>query len=645
MNRPNGFDQVRAMREGAQELPPPSGTGDGWPGEPSGGDAGEGPAEQLEGRLPEGCPVTPLGVNGEVCYYLDQLGQLRAIKAKDHSRLNLQNLFGVRSELLYEYWPRKTQDKTTQEWITTGWKPELAAEALMAAAARKGAWNPQEKVRGRGAWLGEAGELILHCGDQLLIVPAERPKGKAAPWRTAAPGEVDGYVYPTAPPSLKPAREPQPGFDGGGPGQALLELYGKWSVSRTDVDPTLLLGWQAAGFLGGALPWRVLMWVTGGYGTGKSTLQDAIKWTYGDGGLLQTADPTAAGVRQILRHSSMPVAIDEAEAEEDNRTINKLVKLARDAATGALAVRGGSDHEASTFTVRSGFMFSSILIPPLLPQDRSRMAVIELGRLQAGGDKPNIAPKRMAELGRRVLRRLVDGWPRWADTVGAYRAMLAEIGYSARGQDVFGTLLAAADLVLFDHPPHADSLEGWRDKMAGVAAAETEAISDDADACLSHLLTTVVEAAKDRQREAVGWWIAQAAGQTVADPLAGGNPLDAYSPEPGDRRRANAVLAGHGVKVLEKDIGDGKGKRLWLAVANQHAGLARIFDRTQWGARPGADGVWKQSLGRLAADPRQLNVQVWWGKNVRSTLVDVDLCLSGADGAPAADRGGGEVPI
>jgi len=624
MSAPDGYEQLRHIRDQAEDVPP-------WePNEPPPDDAPGGvppePARDL--FLPDGCPVIPLGVSGEMYFYLDQLGQLRALKAKDHSRLNVQSLFGRLSELLYDFWPRKTQQGA--DWVTTGWKPELAAESLMAAAAAKGAWSPVDKVRGAGAWPGPDGELILHVGDRLLIVPAERADsaaGRRVPWTDVPPGVVGGYVYPTAPPTLRPALDAAPpGPDG--PAAKMLELFSTWNVRRKEIDPTLMLGWTGAGMLGGAIPWRVLMWTTGGFGTGKSTLQDVLKWTMGENGILQTSDYTAAAVRQLVRHSSLPVALDEAEAEEDNRKMNQLIKLARDAATGALAVRGGSDHEAATFTLRSGFLFSSILIPPLLPQDRSRIAVIDLLKLPKDAPKPKVTPKRMAELGAQLLRRLVDNWHRWPATLEAYRNAMGEVGHSARGQDVFGTMLAAADLLLYDEPPDSDSLVAWQEKMPATAIAETEGAGDDADACLTYLLTTSIEAPRDRQRGPIGWWQLRAQGV---------NPEDGQAVTDDEKRHANRVLSTYGVKVHEYDLDDGLGPRPWLAVANMHTGLAKLFEGTQWGARPGADGVWKQSLGRLVKDQRQLNVQVWFGKNIRSTLLQLDLCSPAGESPPDDD--------
>lgn len=603
MSPADGFDRLRQMRDGAEEVPVPP------PPEDERGNGGG--REEESPFLPDGCPVVALGTHDDLYYYLDQLGQLRSLKAKDHSRLNVQSLFGRKAELLYQFWPRRTQDRRTQEWVTTGWKPELAAESLMSEASRQGVWSPQERVRGAGAWTGTDGELILHLGDELLLVEPGRP---AEP---RDPGLVDRRVYPTAPPRMKPAPLPEPGGPDGAAAEAL-ELFRTWNWRRKEVDPYLLLGFIAACMLGGALPWRVLVWITGGYGTGKTTLQNAVKWCMGENGILQTADATAAAVRQILKHASLPVAIDEAEAEEDGRKMQALIKLARDAASGSLSIRGGADHEAAQFTVRSCFMFSSILVPPLLPQDRSRMAILELDRLEAGKKSAAITERRMGELGARLLRRLVDGWPRFAQTIEAYRTAMGAAGHSARGQDVFGTLLACAHLLFSDRPPDESTLKAWQNKLAAASLAELEADVPDENACLNHLLSTVAEQPHDRLRMPLGQWLGRAAGQ-----------FDREIEQKG-RDKSNAVLQDHGLKVVQHEA------RTWLAVANMHRGLARVFDGTQWAARPGAQGVWVQAIRRLPhVVPKKA---IWFGVASKATLLPLHICLPPAgDSRTATD--------
>lgn len=606
-------ENLKKIRESAKVIPfspePPP------PDAPPPGD--EGPAEEMQGSLPPDCPVRPLGISGEYAHYLDEAGQLRSLKAKDHSRLNVQSLFGRRVSLLYDYWPRKTVNKDDGSFKVTGWKPELGAEALMQAAAERGVWSPTERVRGGGAWVGDDGELILHVGDALLIADAEPRGDVACPWREVPPGVVSNMVYPTAPPTLRPAAEPDPK---GAPSaaQEVLDIIGTWTLRRPEVDKMLLLGWMGAGKLGGALDWRASLWLTGGYGTGKTSLEELLCWIQGDGGILHTADPSAAGIRQLLKHSSHPVAIDEAEAEEDGRRMQTLVKLARDAATGAISVRGGSDHEASTFTLRSCFLFGSILIPPLLPQDRSRIAIVELGKLPADAKPLGITKRLCADLGARLLRRLIVSWPRIKPTIERFRVALGQAGHSARGQDVFGTLLGIADVLLHDEMPDTDGLEEWKRLMPAASLAETGGVADDAEACLAHLLTSSIESVNRGTRETVGWWAARAAGIALYG--------DEEPIEPAARRVAQRTLNNYGMAIkIQRNAP-------CLAVAHKHTGLARLFEKTQWGSRPGAEGVWRQSLDRLAdrhvGGDELKSVPVWNGvKNNRSTLIPLTDCL------------------
>ena len=109
------------------------------------------------------------------------------------------------------------------------------------------------------------------------------------------------------------------------------------------------------------------------------------------------------------------------------------------------------------FTVRTCMLFSSEFIPPLDTADRNRMAILELDKLE--GEKPPVLDaKWLKAVGEKMRRRLVDGWPRLAGLIETYRAALQGVGHSARGQDVFGTLLAVGDLLLHDHDPDSDTV-------------------------------------------------------------------------------------------------------------------------------------------------------------------------------------------
>lgn len=591
MTLPDGnHDGVRAAIEGAVEVTSLS--------QPDGPDGPGGGGRKA--RLPEGCPVEPLGTRDGVSFYLDVSRQLRALPAREHSRLGVQALFGTRIDLLYEYWPR-----VNDQGEVTGWRPEKAAEALMAAAAARGVWDPAERVRGVGCWLGRHGNLVLHCGDQVWVGPGG---GDAGGWRS--PGAIDDRVYPADPPRPRFAPAKVPGGEGG-PAAELLTLLDTWRWRRGKTDALLLLGWIGTAMLGGALRWRPMAWVTGDRATGKSTLHEMLAIVMGEG-IVSVADATGAGIWQKLGHASLPVAIDELEADEDNRRALAIIKLARQAASGAVMLRGGADHKGVEFTARSCFLFSSILIPPMQPQDRSRMAILELEPLVAPGEAfrgpPKLDHRRLAEIGAALRRRLVDGWHRWEATLEAYRQATAATGRGGRGADQLGTLGAAADLLLHDRAPSGDELEAW---AAGATADEGEA-EHDHQHCVAHLVTSIPEIYRSGQRLIVNQWLKRAAGE-------------ARGLEAGAQVEAVEIIGTFGLRIWR----DGEGRR-WLAVANAHQGLAALFQGTHWAARSGAAGVWVQALRRVPGAQPHAGLR-FNGAYSRCTLLPLDAVLLPAE--------------
>jgi hypothetical protein len=117
---------------------------------------------------------------------------------RDHGKTHIQSLFGRRSGLVHTFWPRFGKPDDDGEPTVTGWKPEVAAEILQAACAHAGLFDPQGKVRGRGAWRGPNGELIIHHGDKVYR------SGSFAGFAWEEPDLIDGYVYPTAPAMPRP---------------------------------------------------------------------------------------------------------------------------------------------------------------------------------------------------------------------------------------------------------------------------------------------------------------------------------------------------------------------------------------------------------------------------------------------------------
>jgi hypothetical protein len=542
--------------------------------------------------LPPNCPVTPLGINGTSRYYLDADQQLVELKASDHTRLTIMTLFGSKTELLYEFWPRKTLIKRREgtEWETTGWRPELAAEALSAACARLGKWDSYNRVRGPGAWRGDDGALVLHCGDGVLM------NGKEF-----LPGMIGNYVYPGRASLPRPWPSPVRGGDDG-PGGWLASLLRSWNWKRGALDADLLLGGIGCGMIGGAIDWRPLEWITGGSGTGKSTLQHLLEHVNG-GRLIAVSDPSAAGIWQKLGHATLPVAIDEHEAEEDNRGGNAVLRLARLAASGTMMLRGGADHQGTEFTVRSMFFFFSILIPSLRPQDRNRIAVLELGPLRAEA-APDLAPQKLREIGRKILRRLTDGWERWPHVHAVFRDALLAERVGARTADVYAALLSSAELI--KHDDNGGFVDYAQDIALQLAQFRVgDAGDDQADeiSCLQHILSTGLPLDGAGKHSGMEWIRRAAAGIGYEE----------------GTDHAREILGNHGLKVLRR-YRDGE-LTVFLAVAFSHKELNRAFQGTHWAARAGGTGVWKQALLRLpGAEPSK--EPVWFrGGTSRAVLI------------------------
>lgn len=594
----------------APRLPEPDGD---FPPAADGGGAGRSP--KPDPSLPKGCPVTPLGIEGDYFYYLDASKQLRTLVPREHSRPGLQSLFAGQTDYLKEAWP-----KTSKDGQVVSWRPERASEVLMDAAAGGGIWNPVERVRGPGCWRGDAGELIVHCGDAVFV----HGSGSTVRFK---PDKHERYVYPAGKTLPHPARG-RPGPDGA---RELLELLKTWAW-RGDIDAVLLLGWIAAGMLGGALRWRPAVWVTGGAGTGKSTLRDHVLMPVcGETGLVSTADATPAGIWQSVQWSTLPVAIDEIEAEADDRQVQAVIALARAAASGGLILRGGADHKRHQFQARSAFFFSSILVPPLTPQDRSRIAILDLGSL-TGRARPSFERAQLERIGREMRRRLVMAWPRFDATLERYREtlMVEEDGrrLDARGADVYGTMLACAEVLLFDEREELDGdAWNWCDDVRRLVFAG-ERLQDE-DHFLAFLLSSVVDGTKAGMRHTIAEWIHRAAGR---------------DPDYTAHKAANRILGTYGLTVLDEyapspggepmrlgdDAREGGRPTKWLAIANQHRGLAQLLAGTHWGSRAGSQAVWQQVARRLAESLGGIKMsRAQWigGTTTRATLLPLDQAV------------------
>ena len=529
--------------------------------------------------VPVDMPVTCLGLRGAVYYYLDALHQFRELKPDQHGRTYILSLFGPELGWLLEQWGRKDRKGNP----TGGLHTDIASNVLMRGCAIAGIIDPVQQVRGTGAWVDEAGRLVLHLGD---VVWAED--------RYQRPSRYGQYIYPALPPMQRPC----PDAVNGDTAAEVLRLLETW----TWADPFmahLALGWIGQGFLAGAVRWRTHAILDGERGSGKSSLQDLMKGLFGRW-LVDASNVTEAGLRQQLQGKAQPVFIDEFEAGQAPAKKAAVVELLRQASSGGVALRGGDNHVGHSFTVRFPAIVSSIAPVPLLPQDESRMVRLKLLALPPGARRPDLSPARLAPMGQRLMRRMVDQWPRWGATLAIYSRMLeSEAGADARTQDTLGTLLAAADMLLWGSVPEDEHAQDMVARLiAMIAPTRAEAVEDQ-QRCLQHLLAMPVMRGSGLQRTVASWAV-----QSMAI-NEGGFADDTR------RREARDALGSMGLRVMGTDPGgslmDNRAldadridvNRLVLFVANSHPALERAFLGSPWPGGAGGDGAWGAVLRRL----------------------------------------------
>lgn len=504
----------------------------------------------------EACPVTVLGrdLRSAILFYVGRSGDFRAFRPTDLNRPNIVDLFAGNTDWLLQAFPRRDGKIGIAFTEVFQW---LTREAHLA-----GPFDPGRQLRGPGVWRGASDEdIIVHCGDRVWIDGA---------WREA--GFRHGhFVYPALAPEERPADEPASADEG----RELVGFLEAWNWQSPALAPQLFAGFMACAMICGALDWRPHVLVSGGKGTGKSSLNRCFEAVLGRTSILKTSDPSAAGVRQALLSAARPVMLDEVEHEAGSYRADDLVKLARLGSTegqGAV-LRGSREGSAAAWDIRACFYFSSILPPPLKAQDASRMAVLALGPLASEPEAIRAVKEGLryfAGRGPALRARLIQGFERFLINLEVYRYALAEAGADNRQCDQFGSLLAAHDVLTDDAPTSTEAAERAARALMPSQLVPDRAQEDEVQ-CLNHLLTYHAEMlwGGGRQFMSIGYLAALVQRDATAE------------------RRLQ--LANWGVAFRD----EGAAGR-WLVVAHQHQSLERIFRGTRW-----ERGVWKASLERL----------------------------------------------
>ena len=529
--------------------------------------------------LPIGCPVIPLGKDGQTCWFLDTLGGVVALEASASGKGPIGALFAGRSRWLEWAWPRwsKVNDPSSAKpkFEVIGWQADDARQALVDACAYRGQFSLEDQVRGRGAWRDVDDGLIYHAGDEIWI------GGK---WRPC--GAHGAYIYPGRPRIGRPGR----GRHVAGPGSAgdhLLEILRTFNWDRGELDARLMLGWLMTAKMGGALDRRPVAFVTGAEGSGKSTLQELLRACM-CGALIKSSNTTQAGIYQKLREDSVAIMVDEMEATDETRTVQKILELARIAYSGDSLQRGGQNGVGREFSLHSSFLGSSISKPATDAQDDSRMVVLMLREREIAGGKLDVTHAELEAIGRHLLRRIFDHWPRWDELVTTFRQALLGAGHNDRAGDTFAPLCAGAHLAISDDAPTPDDLAQWATWLDPKDLAETAGREKTWRRCLTYLLEAQPAALSNPR----------------LDYKSAGAALEAFR-----NGKIGAAVVDDYLKLIglafswPKDVWQHEFDTGRLFVPAKHPALNALFDGTNWAGRPAAPGPW---IGVLRQAPTGL---------------------------------------
>jgi putative DNA primase/helicase len=377
-------------------------------------------------------------------------------------------------------------------------------------AATKGIYNIA-RVRGRGAW-DDDGRVVYHQGSMLYVdgVATDVTKIRSR------------YVYEMAKTDGAPSDVAMSDAEG-------LELLNTAKLFRWTKPgaAALLAGWTFLAPLCGAIKWRPHIWLTGGAGSGKSTiLNEFVAACVGDTKVFAQGNSTEAGIRQKLKADAIPVLFDETEQNDDaeKRRMAPILALIRQASTESVAqtLKGTISGDSMNFHIRSMFCLSSIQAGLENKADQDRLTKLALMKVQdeesgASGTWAKIK-EALYKIGRdkdlpgRMLRRGIDMLPALQMNITVFVEAAAKHFKTQRMGDQYGTMLAGAwCLVRGDVATHAQALE----MIASYDWSEfTEAGEvDDPEKALRAILEAKVM--HKGESMSVGSVIAVAGGETV----------------------------------------------------------------------------------------------------------------------------------
>lgn len=377
------------------------------------------------------------------------------------------------------FWKQFLEDpvKMGGKEIVAMFKPQL-----MEMCKDAGKFDP-ERVLSTGVWPDGAGGVVANMGDRLYI--------PSRGFVDHSDYEAD-KVYISAPRSMN--------ID-------VVAMGNKEAVRLRDIceslswryriSGSLLAGWIYASILSGALRWRPHIFVTGGKGSGKTTvMRDIIKAVLKGWSRNSDGGTTEAGFRRKLGNQARPVVSDEMETETKKQRDNAdgVLTLARQSSSGAEYANAYVD-----ITVHSCFCFGGINPNIKHGADKDRITELELVKDRSDGFRERWKVKEReiketfsGDYGRRLARRAIDNAAAFLSNVEVFEDELSVLLGDSRSAEQFAPMIAglyglhSTGRIAPEHAGEWVRKQDWE-------FFHQEEEGSDADKMVSHLLTAMAD--------------------------------------------------------------------------------------------------------------------------------------------------------
>lgn len=318
-------------------------------------------------------------------------------------------------------------------------------------AVKRGVYD-HNRVRGRGAWI-DNNRAVYHLGGALLV-DGEEVKLNGL--------DKSYYIYPRRCEIGRPSNTPLTAEEG----KALFEIAKMMRWNRSG-SALLMCGWVFLAPICGSLKWRPHIWIYGGSGSGKTTIQrDFCHALTRSFSIYAQGNSTEAGIRQSIKHDALPVLIEEIESNDnvEKNRVETILSLMRQSSSESQAktLRGSSNGEAVDYHIRSMFCLASINTNLDKQADKARVTKLSLREQE----KTEIETKhwRILEsklheivsdelLPDKMLARSQSMILFVQDVIKIFIRVAASVMGSQRAGDQYGTLLAGYWCLCNDHVP------------------------------------------------------------------------------------------------------------------------------------------------------------------------------------------------